>query len=64
MSQRSKIIFDNKKYETLRQYALVDDIDTYIRPVRNKETGEIHNYVINIDDKKISMNSKKIMLLM
>jgi len=45
-----------KKIERLSKYNL-DDITQCIKPIRNKNTGEIHNYVIRINGTQVSAPS-------
>jgi hypothetical protein len=57
MKSVMKSFYDNKKIELLSQYTLDDDIDKYIRPVINKQTKEIHDYIIKIDGRKLTIRS-------
>ena len=50
--------YDEKKIEILREYKLDDDVESYIKPVKNKETGEIHDYIIKIEGRKLTLRTE------
>ena len=50
--------YDQKKIEILSQYKLKNNIESYIRPVKSKETGETHDYVIRINRRTLTVVSK------
>ncbi len=50
--------YDNKKIETLLQYTLDDNIEKYIKPVCKKDSEEVHDYIIKIDGRKLTIASK------
>ncbi len=53
-----KEYYDNKKIETLSKLDLDKDFKKYIRPVYNKDTKELHNYIIRIKrDQKYKLES-------
>ncbi len=53
-----KEYYDNKKIETLSKLDLDKDFKKYIRPVYNKDTKELHNYIIRIKrDQKYTLES-------
>lgn len=41
----------------LKEYDLSDDIDEYIKPVKKKDTYDIHDYVIRIEGRKLTLRS-------
>ena len=43
--------YDKKKIDILKSYKLDDNIEMYIKPVYKKNTNNIHNYMIRIDNK-------------
>ena len=49
--------YDSKKIKILSQYILDDNVDNYIKPVKNKNTGEIHDYIIRIGTRKLTLRS-------
>ena len=59
MSSVMKDHYDQKKIDILSQYDLDDDITKYIKPVHNKQTGLLHNYVIKIDKRKLTLRSSE-----
>jgi len=50
--------YDAKKIEILKEYNLDDDVESYIKPVKSKETGEIHDYVIRIEGRKLTVRTE------
>ena len=50
--------YDEKKLEILKEYELDDDIESYIKPVKSKETGEIHDYIIKIEGRKLTVRTE------
>lgn len=51
--------YDNKKIEILSSYDLDNDVSKYIRPVINKKTDEIHDYLIRINrNKKLTVKTQ------
>jgi group I intron endonuclease len=50
--------YDNKKIEILLQYILDDDIEKYIKPVCKKDSEVIHDYIIRINKRKLTLASK------
>lgn len=53
-----KDYYDNKKIETLSKLDLDKNFKEYIRPVYNKDTKELHNYIIRIKrDQKYTLES-------
>jgi hypothetical protein len=47
--------YENKKIETLSKYELNLPLEQYIKPVCLKNTKNIHNYIIKINNKKIKI---------
>lgn len=52
-----KDYYDNQKIEILREYDLDDDFSKYIKPVKSKETKEVHDYIIKIHGRKLTLYS-------
>jgi hypothetical protein len=51
--------YDNKKIDILSSYELDEDVSKYIRPVINKETNEIHDYLIRLNrNKKLTVKTQ------
>lgn len=50
--------YDEKKIKILEEYDLDDDVESYIKPVKNKETGKIHDYIIKINGRKLTLRSQ------
>lgn len=50
--------YDNKKIEILSSYVLDNDVSKYIKPVKNKNTDEIHDYIIRINGKKLTVRTQ------
>ena len=59
MSSVMKEFYDNNKVEILKKYELDNDIESYIKPVKDKNTEEIHDYVIKINGRKLTLYSKE-----
>lgn len=57
MSDTMREYYDKKKIITLAKYELDDDIEKYIHPVKNKNTGKVHKYIIKINGKKYGFSS-------
>ena len=55
MSSVMKEFYDKNKVEILKKYDLEDNVETYIKPVKDKNTGEIHDYIIRIDGRKLKL---------
>jgi hypothetical protein len=53
-----KSFYDNKKIDILSSYTLDDDVTKYIKPVREKNSDIIHDYIIRINGRKLTMGSK------
>lgn len=53
-----RAFYDNKKVEILKSYNLQGDVDDYVKPVTHKITGKVHDYVIRIGNKKLTVDSK------
>jgi hypothetical protein len=49
--------YDTKKVDILNQYTLIDDVKTYIKPVKLKNSDEIHDYIIRINKRKLTVRS-------
>ena len=58
MSTYMTSYYDNKKIEILLQYILDDDIEKYIKPVCKKDSEVIHDYIIRINKRKLTLASK------
>ena len=57
MRKTMQTYYDNKKIEILSEYNIDDDMKKYIKPVRSKNTGEIHDYIIRINGRKLTLRS-------
>lgn len=62
MSEMMIEFYDNKKIDILSKMDIKKDIKQYIRPVKNKDTGEIHNYIIRVGKKKLCCDTKTLSL--
>lgn len=49
--------YDKKKIEILSQLELNDDLESHIYPVKKKNTDIIHNYVIRVGKRKLTLRS-------
>jgi hypothetical protein len=49
--------YDNKKVDMLSKMDIDEDFKKYINPVKNKDTGEVHDYVIRINGHKLRIAS-------
>ncbi len=58
MGSTMKSFYDNKKIDILSSYTLDDDVTKYIKPVREKNSDIIHDYIIRINGRKLTMGSK------
>lgn len=59
MSNSIKAYYDQKKIDELAKLELEEDIEQYIKPIRNKNTGLIHDYKIKVGVKMFEVISKK-----
>lgn len=50
--------YDKKKITILQKYDISGDVDDYVKPVKQKGSENIHDYVIRIAGKKLSIDSK------
>lgn len=46
--------YDNKKIDILKNYKLIDDAETYIKPVKKKGSDDVHDYIIKINGRKLT----------
>lgn len=58
MKDTMEKFYDNKKIEILKGYTLSDDYEKYIKPVRKKNTDTIHDYIIRIEDRTLTLRSE------
>jgi len=49
--------YDEKKIDILKEYDLSDDVEDYIKPVKKKDTDDIHDYVIKIEGRKLTLRT-------
>lgn len=59
MKDVMKSYYDAKKVDILSEYDIGENIDQYIKPVISKTTGEVHDYVIRINGRKLTLYSKE-----
>lgn len=57
MRNTMKDFYDKQKVEILKNYDLGEDIEKHIKPVKNKNTNEIHDYIIKINRRKLTLYS-------
>jgi hypothetical protein len=57
MSNEMIKYYDENKIKILSKYKLDDDIEKYIKPVCKKDTKIIHNYIIKINKRKLTLYS-------
>jgi group I intron endonuclease len=57
MGSVMKSFYDNKKIDILSSLDLDNDVTKYIRPVYKKNSDIIHDYVIRIDKRKLTLHS-------
>lgn len=55
MGSVMKSFYDNKKIDILSKLDLDDDVTQYIRPVYKKNSDIIHDYIIRINKRKLSV---------
>jgi group I intron endonuclease len=57
MGSVMKSFYDNKKIDILSKLDLDDDVSKYIRPVYKKNSDIIHDYIIRINKRKLTVYS-------
>ena len=50
--------YDNNKIKILSEYDLDDDVTKYIKPVVKKNSDEIHDYIIRINKRKLTVTTE------
>lgn len=50
--------YDNKKVQILSNYVLSDNLEQYIKPIHRKTDKLLHDYVIKINGRKLTVRSK------
>jgi hypothetical protein len=58
MASTMSTFYDNKKIDILSKYNIDEDVTKYIKPIRNKISKEIHDYIIKINEHTLTIRSK------